>query len=148
LWLVCAASWGLAAALLLLHTHLDELLAPTWISFLPWWIGVLCLVGGAVMPVNAMLGKIIPFLIFLHLRRQIPLGRRVPSMHVVLPPHRLRWQAWIVIFSLVCLMLIPIGPSPLRIVAGLSFAMSQAMLGILLIASLFRYRHELRSKFR
>ena len=41
------------------------------------------------MPVNAMLGKIIPFLVFLHLRRQIPAGKRVPTMQAVLPPERL-----------------------------------------------------------
>ncbi|MBC3872855.1 hypothetical protein [Undibacterium flavidum] len=145
LWLVCAASWGSAAILLLLHTHLEHVLAPSWISFLPWWIGVLSLVGGAVMPVNAMLGKIIPFLIFLHLRRQIPMGRRVPSMQVVLPPERLRWQTWLVCFSLFSLLLLPLAPEYLKYLAGLSFAASQAMLAVFLLMSLFRYRRELRN---
>jgi hypothetical protein len=55
LWLVCAGSWGSAAVLLLLQTHLATIIAPNWLSLLPWWVGVLCLVGGAVMPINAML---------------------------------------------------------------------------------------------
>ncbi|MFZ6819784.1 hypothetical protein [Undibacterium sp. Ji22W] len=144
LWLVSAASWGIAAVLLLLLTHLDNSLAPNWMSLLPWWIGVLCLVGGAVMPVNAMLGKIIPFLIFLHLRRQIPMGRRVPSMQVVLPPERLRWQARAVCFSLLSLLMLPLAPAEMKYLAGLCFAISQAMLAIFLLMSLFRYRQELR----
>lgn len=148
LWLFCAASWGLAAVLLLLLTHLENKLAANWGPLLPWWIGVLCLVGGAVMPVNAMLGKIIPFLVFLHLRRQIPMGKRVPSMQVILPPQRLRWQAWTLIFSLFCLLLIPISPELLKLIAGLSFAISQAMLATFLLMSLFSYRHELLQSLR
>lgn len=144
LWLVCAGSWGSAAVLLLLQTHLATIITPNWLSLLPWWIGVFCLVGGAVMPINAMLGKIIPFLIFLHLRRQIPMGRRVPSMQVVLPPERLRWQARAVCFSLLSLLLLPLAPMPLKYLAGLSFAISQAMLALFLLMSLFRYRRELR----
>lgn len=146
LWLVCALSWGSAALVVLIQTHLDDRyyqLSPFWQQAIPWWIGVLCLVGGAVMPVNAMLGKIIPFLIFLHLRRQIPMGTRVPSMQVVLPPVRLRWQAYLLSLSLLCLLLMPIAPGILRYLAGLSFALSQALLAIFLLLSLARYRKEL-----
>lgn len=145
LWLVCAASWFCAAMLGLVLIHLDQVLPARWIASLPWCIGVLSLVGGAVMPVNAMLGKIIPFLIFLHLRRQIPMGKRVPSMQIVLPPERLRWQARTVCFSLLWLLLLPLAPSYLKYVAGLSFALSQAMLAIFLLMSLYRYRQELRA---
>jgi hypothetical protein len=144
LWLVCAASWGCAAVCLLLYMNLDQIPAPSWISLLPWWIGVLCLVGGGVLPVNAMLGKIIPFLIFLHLRRQIPAGKRVPSMQVVLPAERLRWQARVVCFSFFCLLLLPLSPLPMKYLAGLSFAFSQGMLAVFLLLSLYRYRQELR----
>jgi uncharacterized membrane protein len=109
------------------------------------WIGVLALVGGAVFPINAMLGKIIPFLIFLHLRRQIPLGIRVPTMQAVLPPQRLKWQARLLMLSLFLLLLLPFSPHSLRLLAGVSVALSQAMMGSLLTMSLFRYRHELLS---
>ncbi|MGT2434022.1 hypothetical protein ACU4HD_44465 [Cupriavidus basilensis] len=40
-----------------------------------WEMGVLALVGGGVLPVNAMLGKIIPFMIWMHLRRRVPRHR-------------------------------------------------------------------------
>jgi hypothetical protein len=149
LWLICALSWGIAAFILLIQTHLEDLLTqpltPFWQQAILWWIGVLCLVGGAVMPVNAMLGKIIPFLIFLHLRRQIPMGTRVPSMQVVLPPVRLRWQAYMLGFSFVCLLLLPVAPDILRYWGGLSFALSQGALAVFLLHSLARYRKELKA---
>lgn len=143
LWLVCALSWASASILLMIHTHLALYLSPNLLSFLPWWMGVLCLVGGAVMPVNAMLGKIIPFLIFLHLRRQTPMGQRVPSMQVILPPTRIRWQARSLILSLMSLLLLPVAPMAFKYLGGLAFALSQAVLAILLLMSLLRYRREL-----
>lgn len=149
LWVICAFSWLMVALLVLISTT-DFVHLPIFIvDSIPWWIGVFAFIGGAVFPVNAMLGKIIPFLIFLHLRRQIPLGIRVPTMQAVLPPKRLQWQARLLILSLVLLLLVPLATlsSPIfRIVAGLSFALSQAMMGSLLMMSLFRYRRELREK--
>lgn len=143
LWLVCCLSWFLVAMLGIIS---DLNIASSYTQFIPWWIGVLALVGGAVFPINAMLGKIIPFLIFLHLRRQIPLGIRVPTMQAVLPPQRLKWQARLLMLSLFLLLTVPFSPASLRIVAGVGFALSQAMMGCLLMMSLFRYRHELRAK--
>lgn len=148
LWLGCALSWCIASILFLLDCHLGELLPTWWQDSAPWWMGVLCLVGGAVFPVNAMLGKIIPFLVFLHLRRQTPLGRRVPSMQMVLPPVRLRWQAWVVCASLLGLLSLPLAPGSLQIPVGLLFASSQGMLAAFLLLSLFRYRQELSSLLR
>jgi len=147
LWVVCALSWSLASVLFLLECHLAHRLPWWWQTCAAWWMGVLCLVGGAVFPVNAMLGKIIPFLVFLHLRRQTPIGRRVPSMQVVLPPARLRWQARVVCASLLGLLCFPLAPITLQIPIGLLFATSQAMLAIFLLLTLFRYRLELRSLF-
>lgn len=149
LWLVCAASWLLAAALAAAQTlaSLSPALAaaapPALLRMLPWWTGVAALVGGAVLPLNAMLGKIIPFLVFLHLRRQIPAGRRVPTMQAVLPPQRLRWQARLVLAAYAALMLLPLAPSALAAPAGLLFAASQAGMGALLMFTLLRYRREL-----
>ena len=68
LWPVAAASM-LAAALLAAALPL----APEhWHATLSWWVGALALVGGGVLPVTAMLGKIVPFLVWLHLRRLLP----------------------------------------------------------------------------
>lgn len=152
LWLVSAVSW-VAAALLTGFYNAgsggDSILAaflPAWVlQTFPWWIGVLVLVGGAVLPVNAMMGKIIPFLVFLHLRRQTPAGRRVPAMQVILPPQRLLWQARLVLAALLLLLLLPLAPTVLTTVAGLVFAASQGLLGMLMLMTLFHYRRELRS---
>ncbi|MFZ6719205.1 hypothetical protein [Undibacterium sp. Ji49W] len=152
LWLVCAASYmcaALMAALPPVLKHVDGLVLPELISqALPWWIAVLILVGGAVLPVNAMLGKIIPFLIFLHLRRQTPMGQRVPTMQAVLPPQRLLWQARLVLLAFGLLLLLPLAPIWLTPIAGIAFSLSQACLGGLLIMCLMRYRHELKAIFK
>ena len=147
LWFVCTCSWLLAAAMTMLMSFVADALPASLMACMPWWIGVLGLVGGAVLPVNAMLGKIIPFLVFLHLRRQIPTGRRVPTMQAVLPPQRLRWQAWLVLSALMLLLCLPIAPELLAPLAGVAFAISQAYMGSLLLLTLLRYRKELRSLF-
>jgi hypothetical protein len=143
LWLVCTASWFFAALLTASSALFEAQLPASINASLPWWIGVLALVGGAVLPVNAMLGKIIPFLVFLHLRRQIPMGRRVPTMQAVLPPRRLKWQARLLLLALLLLLLLPVMPSMLASAAGLAFALSQGMMGALLMLCLFSYRREL-----
>lgn len=143
LWLSCCISWCLAANLTAIYILFSARFPATLLQAFPWWIGVLALVGGAVLPVNAMLGKIIPFLVFLHLRRQIPAGRRVPTMQAVLPPQRLKWQARLVLSALFLLLLLPPAPGVLSIVAGVVFAASQALMGALLMLTLFRYRREL-----
>ena len=111
LWVVCTMSWLSAALLTAISSLFGGYFSAGLTSAFPWWIGVLALVGGAVLPVNAMLGKIIPFLIFLHLRRQTPAGRRVPTMQAVLPPQRLQWQARLVLLALVLLLLLPLAPT-------------------------------------
>lgn len=143
LWLVCAASWLLAALLTVVQSLAAAYLPPLLAQSLPWWTGVLALVGGAVLPVNAMLGKIIPFLVFLHLRRQIPAGRRVPTMQAVLPPRRLQWQARLVLLALALLLALPFAPSVLAPLAGLAFAAAQGWMGGILALTLLRYRKEL-----
>ncbi|MFZ6781127.1 hypothetical protein ACO0LD_30195 [Undibacterium sp. Ji83W] len=151
LWLVCTASYMCTALLAALPTvlkHVGGFILPDLISqALPWWIAVLVLVGGAVLPVNAMLGKIIPFLVFMHLRRQTPMGQRVPTMQAVLPPQRLLWQARAVLLAFALLMLLPMAPAWLATAAGIAFSISQAYLGSLLIVCLLRYRHELKAVF-
>lgn len=152
LWLACTASWMLAALLTLVqhvaYTYPQSIWLALPVDNFAWWIGVLALIGGAVLPVNAMLGKIIPFLVFLHLRRQIPAGRRVPTMQAVLPPQRLQWQARMVLLALALLLAIPLAPTSFAIAAGIAFAISQAMMGAFLMLALFRYRKELLAAMR
>ncbi|GLR14932.1 hypothetical protein GCM10007907_37220 [Chitinimonas prasina] len=133
LWGIAALSWWLAAVLGLL----EGMLPADWP--IAWWLGVLILVGGAVLPINAMLGKIIPFLVWLHLRRQLPAHVRVPAMQTLLPP-ALQWiQVMLVLFAWLCLLMLPIAPARLALPAGLLFAASQASLGGLLLYVLSRY---------
>ncbi len=149
LWLVCAGSYMLAALLAVLPTVQGlsgGFALPDFVlQAIPWWTGILVLVGGAVLPVNAMLGKIIPFLVFLHLRRQTPMGQRVPTMQAVLPPQRLLWQARMVLLAFCLLLLLPLAPAWLATAAGLVFSLSQGYLGSLLLLCLLRYRHELKA---
>lgn len=147
LWVGCALSWLLCALIYLLGEVVDVKSARL-ASAISWWIGVLALVGGAVFPVNAMLGKIIPFLVFLHLRRQIAIDhaapKRIPTMQEIILPQHLRWQARLLILSLCLLLLLPLFPKIFLPIAGISFAVSQALLASLLLRALFRYRRELR----
>jgi hypothetical protein len=145
LWLSCTICWCLAAILMATYILFSAHFSSTLQQAFPWWIGVMVLVGGAVLPVNAMLGKIIPFLVFLHLRRQIPARQRVPTMQAVLPPQRLKWQARLVLLALFLLMMLPLAPGIFCRFAGIAFAASQGLMGGLLMQTLFRYRRELRS---
>ncbi len=143
LWLACAASWLLAALLTAVWSLFGKRLPAPVAPMIPWWIGVLALVGGGVLPVNAMLGKIVPFLVFMHLRRQIPARCRVPAMQAVLPPQRLQWQARLALLALALLLLLPLAPALFAVLAGLTFAAAQGLMGVLLILTLLRYRREL-----
>lgn len=144
LWLLCVTSGLLAALLSLLCMHATSVLPEPVVNSMPWMIGALVLVGGGVCAVNAMLGKIIPFLVFLHLRRTIPMGQRIPSMQLILPPKYLKWQAHLLMLSLMSLLLLPMLPSLFRIAGGILFAISQAFLAVLLLKCLFQFRQHLR----
>lgn len=139
LWVTTASGWLMVAVLALAQRWLP---AP-FDQWSAWWIGVAALVAGAVAPVNAMLGKIIPFLVFLHLRKRLPAGRRAPPMQLILPPDRLRWQARLLLIALALLAALPLDPPLFARLAGLVFAASQAMLGVLLVLALMRFRREL-----
>lgn len=148
LWVACTASWFLSAASFLCLHLIGSKLPLFWQMVLPWWIGVFALVGGAVLPVNAMLGKIIPFLVFLHLRRQIPIDHAhplpIPTMQEIILPSHLLWQTRSVLLAFLLLLALPFFSPALRVIAGLLFAASQALMAFLLLSALFRYRHVLR----
>ncbi|PLP97399.1 hypothetical protein [Cupriavidus pauculus] len=112
---------------------------------LPWWIGVLALVGGGVLPVTAMLGKIVPFLVWLHLRRLLQPRARVPVMQDIISPVRQRQQALLLMAAFVTLLALPLAPVWLARVGGLLFAASNAWLGYQLLTALrcmFRMRKQ------
>ncbi|SDO59291.1 hypothetical protein SAMN04488595_101118 [Ralstonia sp. 25mfcol4.1] len=112
---------------------------------LPWWIGVLALVGGGVLPVTAMLGKIVPFLVWLHLRRILPPRARVPVMQDIISPVRQRQQGLLLLTAFVALLALPLAPAWLARAGGLLFAGSNAWLGYQLLTALrcmFRMRKQ------
>lgn len=140
LWLLAMLSWLLVAIGGLAMPRLP----PSWP--LQWWLGVLALVGGAVMPINAMLGKIIPFLVWLHLRRRLPARVRVPAMQTLLSPKWQRLQVVTLILAFSCLLALPQEPALLAPLAGLLFAISQAGLGLMLLTVLGRFIHLQRTR--
>lgn len=132
LWLAAVSSMTLAATLAIIAL-VQTGDAPT---ALPWCIGVLALVGGGVLPVTAMLGKIVPFLVWLHLRRMLPPRARVPVMQAIISPVRQRQQGLLLLAAFVALLALPLAPTWLARVGGLLFAASNAWLGYQLLTAL------------
>ncbi len=97
---------------------------------------MLALVGGGVLPVNAMLGKIVPFLVWLHLRRLLPPRARVPAMQVIISPEKQKLQGWLVLASFGLLLALPVAPALLASVAGVLFAVANGWLGVQLLSAL------------
>lgn len=103
---------------------------------LAWWAGTMALVGVGVLPVTAMLGKIVPFLAWLHLRRLLPPRARVPAMQAIIVPGRQRRQAWLLLAAYVLLLAVPLAPAPLARAGGLLLAGANAWLGWQLLGAL------------
>ncbi|MBV1777446.1 hypothetical protein KSF73_17120 [Burkholderiaceae bacterium DAT-1] len=119
LWLFAAHAW-LGAALLnaIFPDH----------PLTPWWTGTLILLGGALVPVNAMLGKIIPFLVFLHLRRLLPPGQRIPAMQTLIKPGAQRAQGYVLMVGVITILALPVWIEGLKTLSALTIAASQLWL--------------------
>jgi len=120
LWPVSALSLLLAALL----TTASALMPNQMPAAAQWCIDVLALVGGGVLPVNAMLGKIVPFLVWLHLRRLLPPRARVPAMQVIISPDSQKRQGWMVLAAFLVLLAVPLAPGLLAKVGGVLFAIT------------------------
>lgn len=132
LWPVAAASMVLAALLAAVLLLRQGAVPAAW----SWWIGVLALVGGGVLPVTAMLGKIVPFLVWLHLRRLLPPRARVPVMQAIISPVRQQRQGWLLLASFGVLLALPLAPAWLAPAGGLLFALANLWLGVQLLSAL------------
>jgi len=132
LWIVAIASMLLAAIL----TFLILLWPGDMPAATAWWIGVLAMVGGGVLPITAMLGKIVPFLVWLHLRRLLPLRARVPVMQEIISPARQRRQAGLMLAAYGALLALPVAPGPMARVGGVLFALACAWLGMQLLGAM------------
>jgi hypothetical protein len=131
LWPVACASMLGAAVLGAAAMVLPAVALP-----LAWWAGTMALVGVGVLPVTAMLGKIVPFLVWLHLRRLLPRRARVPAMQAIIAPGRQRCQAWLLLAAYALLLALPLAPAPLARAAGLLLAGANGWLGWQLLAAL------------
>lgn len=133
LWLL----WPVAAASMLVAVMLAAAM-PLLPAVLPlnWWIGTLALVGGGVLPVTAMLGKIVPFLVWLHLRRMLPPRARVPAMQAIIVPAAQRRQAVLLLVSYLLLLALPLAPAWLARAGGLCFAVANGWMGLNLLQAL------------
>ncbi|SOY68026.1 hypothetical protein [Cupriavidus taiwanensis] len=131
LWPVACASMLGAAVLGAAAVVLPAVALP-----LAWWAGTMALVGAGVLPVTAMLGKIVPFLVWLHLRRLLPRRARVPAMQAIIRPGRQRAQAWLLLAAYALLLALPLAPAPLARAGGLLLALANAWLGWQLLAAL------------
>ncbi|WER49321.1 hypothetical protein CupriaWKF_19400 [Cupriavidus sp. WKF15] len=132
LWPVAAASM-LAAAL---FAAVLPLAPEPWHAVLSWWTGTLALVGGGVVPVTAMLGKIVPFLVWLHLRRLLPPRARVPAMQAIITPSAQRRQAWLLLAAFAMLLALPLAPAWLARAGGVAFALANGWLGLQLLKAM------------
>ncbi|RZT41846.1 hypothetical protein [Cupriavidus agavae] len=132
LWVVACASMLGAAALALLALGWPGALPPA----MAWWIGVLALVGGGVLPITAMLGKIVPFLVWLHLRRLLPPRARVPVMQAIIAPVRQQRQAWLLLAAYGVLLALPAAPALLAPLGGLLLAAANGWLGLQLVGAM------------
>ncbi|WP_354686122.1 hypothetical protein [Cupriavidus necator] len=103
---------------------------------LGWWAGTMMLVGAGVLPVTAMLGKIVPFLVWLHLRRLLPPRARVPAMQAIIAPARQQRQAWLLLAAYLLLLAVPLAPAWLARAGGVLLAIAHAGLGWQLLSAL------------
>lgn len=103
---------------------------------LAWWAGTMALVGAGVLPVTAMLGKIVPFLAWLHLRRLLPPRARVPAMQAIIAPARQQRQAWLLLAAYLLLLAVPLAPAWLARAGGVLLAAANAWLGWQLLGAL------------
>ncbi len=102
-------------------------------------LGVLLLGGAFPAVINGMLYKIVPFLGWLHLQRQV---KAPPHMNLLLPEAEARWHFRL---SVAALATLSVGAawSPMIRVGGALLAVESLALEVVLVRSLWRYRREL-----
>lgn len=132
--LLACAGWLLAAAV------------PAVANWRAWpllW-GVLMLYGGLVSVITGMLYKIVPFLIWLHLREQGQGKVHAPNMKLILPEAAMRPQLGLHLCALGLLMLACVWPQWLTYPAGLALMAAQGALLRNLLNTLRLYRQHQR----
>ena len=130
-----------ASLLLLLYAQLGHtaLLIP---------VAILFLLGFVLSIINAMVYKILPFLVWLHLHQQHALPRKVereiPSMNEIIPPKNTVYQLYLHMAGVTCLLLAVFYPSIFFYPALVLLCASWLLLEALLVRALRLYRRQLR----
>ncbi len=108
----------------------------------PVLAGVCFLAGFAMSAVNGMLYRIVPFILWYHLRRHARAGDPVPKIADIVEPWRMRaqcrWHAAAVAAALGACAVAPLAPA-----AGVLLAAASLRLGLDLAAPVLRHRHAL-----
>lgn len=102
------------------------------------WLGMLAIVGVFVSAINGMLYKIVPFVGWLHLQRQCPLGVLPPPMTQLLAERAMRRQYYAHLVALGLLLAAVWLPALTRL-AGLVLALDCAWLGVNLLQAVRNY---------
>ncbi len=141
-------TWQLAMVCLLLASALWLVAAALpqvahWASWPLLW-GVLVLWGGFVSVMVGMLYKIVPFLVWLHLRRLGQGKLHAPNMKLILPDAAMWIHVALHCAALLLMMAATVWPTTFTHVAGLALLASNAALLRNLMLALQAYRHHLR----
>lgn len=162
---VVATAWALQACALLLRrartrsapgtAHwllaLASLVAAAWLFAWPGEpsdartvaVGVCFLAGFAMTAVHGMLYRIVPFLVWHHLREHAPPGVRLPKFAELIGPQRQRTQGWwhgaAVVAALGACRYPPLASS-----AGILLAAASLHVGLDVALPVLRHRHALR----
>ena len=134
--MICLLSFCVVGALLLAT-------GGSTMTELPVALGILLLLGVFGAAVCGMLYKIVPFLVWLHLRSQLPKGVIPPNVNRMIPPVRTQRQFWLYLLSLALLLPSPWLPLAAR-AGGLCLALSCGLLLVNLVGPVRIYRQHLR----
>lgn len=107
----------------------------------PWFdllVGILMLAGFGMSVINAMMYKIVPFLVWLNLQQSNPRQHALPHMGQVIPQRAMRWQA-AAHGAAVALLIVALAWPVAVYGAGLAWAVSQLMLAVNLARAALRY---------
>jgi hypothetical protein len=137
--------WRVSMALLLVTAPLVVMLAAGWLpgqtAAWEWVVGVAMLAGVFPGLITGMLFKIVPFLVWLHLKNAMTVP---PTMNRVIPAAHMRWCGLALAVAVVVLVAAPLWPALAR-VGGLMFCGSMVWLETLLVRATLGYRRCLAS---
>jgi hypothetical protein len=107
-------------------------------------LGILSILGFAVVITNGMLYKIVPFLAWFHLQAQLFQRAKAPTMKQMLPDAVIRRQWWACLAALLLLLAAAVYPAVFTYPAALALGVTGVWLGVNLWAVGWTYRRVLQ----